>query len=97
MTIVPKSAQSQILAVAVSPQQWAEILKPSDEDDPSPQQGTELKSSTGEEMKPSEEVDDVIWMGDEEDGLENDVHPAHERERRSAYLILRCLQGEGLL
>ncbi len=96
MTIVPKSAQHQILAVAVSPQQWAEILKSSDEDDVSPRRDTEPKS-VDEDTKPGQEIDDVLWMGDEEDDMANDVHPTHERERRSAYLILKCLQGERLL
>jgi len=116
MTIVPKSAQHQILAVAVSPQQWTGILKSSDDGDEQEQQeqvlakgkrrDDEVKSAAvDEDTKPASQGtsndDNIFWMGDddeeENDDMTNDVHPTHERERRSAYLILKCLQGERLL
>ncbi|KAF8312557.1 uncharacterized protein EI90DRAFT_3093526 [Cantharellus anzutake] len=97
MTIVPKASQHQILAVALSPQQWAEILKPGRDDDGGPVGKEEEQEADKQENEEGEELDDVLWTGDGEDEAAKDVHPTHERERRSAYLILRCLQGEGLL
>jgi len=87
-SIAPKSeGETQILSVKLDEEMWATVVKSQEDDEPSTD-----RIDTAKVIEPDE--DDDIFCTTEK------LPPPTEsgsRERRSAFLILRCLQGEGLL
>jgi len=90
--IIPKSSEDQIMAVALTPQQWADVLASGDDLD--------LDHTKAEEHGNTKHDEDDIYFipgKDEDDRTAKFTSAGQSRERRSAYLIIRCLQGEGIL
>lgn len=73
----------------MSPDQWEEILGPK-KDDFSTKQEEDL-----DETKPEGPDDDIFYTPDS--ATSSKLPISYSRERRTAYLIIRCLQGEGIL
>lgn len=85
--IAPKSdGESQILAVKLDEDMWATVVKSHDDDDFIPTREETTKVEVDED-------DEIFCSTEKPPG----VTESGSRERRSAFLILRCLQGEGLL
>jgi hypothetical protein len=87
-SIAPKSAgEAQILAVKLDEDMWATVVKSQEDDEPLSKQADAAKAVEADE-------DDDIFCTTEKLPLPTE---SCSRERRSAFLVLRCLQGEGLL
>lgn len=77
--------EKDILAVELDQEIWATVAKSQDEGD--------VKVTSNVSPQEADEDDDIFCT------TEAPIPPTESgsRERRSAFLILRCLQGEGLL
>lgn len=86
--IAPKGeigSQSQILNVDINEEAWAAATKCEDED---------VKASSAKDKDEDVHEDDDLFCSSD------DISPVTEatsRERRSAFMILKCLQLDGLL
>ena len=90
--IIPKSSEDQIMAVALTPQQWADVLAGRDD------MGVDRTGAEERDDTKQDEEDIYFIPGrDEDDRSSKFTSAGQSRERRSAYLIIRCLQGEGIL
>lgn len=84
-TIAPKiTGNDPIVFVNLDPAIWSSVVKEGGDEDT-----LEPESST----TPEEAADDIFV----DDVQSRPVTEMNSRERRSSYLILRCLQNEGLL
>jgi hypothetical protein len=96
-TIAPKAAgNDQILSVKLDPAIWANVIGGDDSDLSELERADNMETRAKEQDASEEESMDDIFVA------ENDVEAlrakeSDSRERRSAFLILRCLQGENLL
>lgn len=84
--IAPKSevgSQSQILNVDIHEETWAAATKT--DDDP--------HRKNAQKVEQNHEDDDIFYSDDEVSLITEST----SRERRSAFMILKCLQHDGLL